>query len=103
MDFLKMFKDAGKIQEQLRERQEELEAMTFEGQSGAGMVKVVANGKQEILRIVLEEGLVEKVGESMLPELIAGAVNEALKKARENAKTGMMKVFEDLGLNPPNL
>ena len=103
MDFMKLFKDAGKIQEQFTQKQAEMESMTFEGEAGAGMVKVVVNGKQEVLKIALEEGLVEKMGEKALPELIAGAVNDAIRKSKENTKMSMMKVFEDLGINPPNL
>ena len=103
MDFMKMFKDAGKIQEQFAEKQAELEKKTFQGEAGAGMVKVVVNGKQEVVEIILEEGLVEKIGEKMLPGLIAGAVNEAIRNSKDNAKTGMLEVFQKMGLTPPNL
>ena len=103
MDFLKLFKDAHKIQEQFNQKQAELEALTFEGEAGAGMVKALVNGRQDVVKIIVEVGAMQKIGESAVADLIAGAVNDALKKSKEHAKTGMLEVFQNLGLNPPNL
>ena len=56
---------------------------TVETSSGGGMVKVVANGKQQILSIQIEKEVVDPEDIEMLQDLILSAVNEALTKSQE--------------------
>ena len=74
----------GKIQEfqtQLQQTQERLGRETVEGESGGGMVKVVANGRREVVSVVLDPEVVTPSDIPMLQDLIVAATNAALAKA----------------------
>ena len=88
--FGNMMKHAQKFQKHMLEMQEELEKMTVEGSSGGGMVKVTANGRQEILDIKIDPEVVDPEDIELLEDLVLAAVTNAL----DNAK-GMMK--EEMG------
>ena len=88
--FSNMMKQAQKFQKQMLEMQEELEKMTVEGSSGGGMVKVTANGRQEILDIKIDPEVVDPEDIELLEDLVLAAVTNAL----DNAK-GMME--EEMG------
>lgn len=83
----------GKLLKQLQERilkiQEELASQRVEGSAGGGMVRVVANGQQEILEIHIEPEVLNPDDVDMLSDLIVAATNDALKKARELAMSRM--------------
>jgi len=87
-----MFKQAAKLQESLMKAQEDLVNMTVEGSSGGGMVKVVANGKQEIISIKIEQEVAKEDDIEMLEDLVTAAVNQALEKSNELAKNHMEKM-----------
>ncbi len=96
-----IMKQAQKIQERFAQIQEELATKTVEASSGGGMVKVVANGKQEIISIKIDPEVVSKEDVEMLEDLILAAVNEARKRADELAKNEVAKLTG--GLVPPGL
>ncbi len=96
-----LMKQAQKIQEKFAQIQEELAGKTVEASSGGGMVKVVANGKQEIVSIKIDPEVVNKEDVEMLEDLILAAVNEARKRADELAKNEVAKMTG--GLMPPGL
>lgn len=83
----------GKLLKQLQERilkiQEELASQRVEGSAGGGMVRVVANGQQEILEVHIEPEVLNPDDIDMLSDLIVAATNDALKKARELAMSRM--------------
>jgi hypothetical protein len=72
--------------------QEEMAGRTVEASAGGGMVIVTANGKQQILSVRIEPQVVDPNDVEMLQDLIAAAVNEALKKAQEMMTEEMSKV-----------
>lgn len=74
---------------------------TVETSAGGGMVKVVANGKQQILSIQIEKEVVDPEDIEMLQDLILSAVNEALTKSQEMVAAEMSKLTG--GLNIPGL
>ena len=96
-----MLKQAQKMQEKLAKVQEELEAREYEASAGGGMVTVKANGKKEILALTIQPEAVDPEDVEMLQDMVAAAVNEALRGVSEissqrlNAATG--------GLNIPGL
>jgi nucleoid-associated protein EbfC len=69
-----------KMQQQMAKIQEELAAMDIEGQSGAGMVKVVMSGNHSVKRVTIDPSLLGDDRE-MLEDLIAAAFNDASRKA----------------------
>lgn len=84
-----LLKQAQKMQEQLSKAQEELDSIKAEGTSGGGMIKVVANGKQEIESVKIDPEVIDKDDPEMLEDLVLAAVNQAIEKAGEMAKEHM--------------
>ena len=87
-----LMKQAQKMQQQMAKIQEEVAGRTVEASAGGGMVIVTANGKQQILSVRIEPQVVDPNDVEMLQDLIAAAVNEALKKAQEMMTEEMSKV-----------
>ena len=79
MDLGSMMKQAQKIQQQMKQIQEELGQKSVEAGAGGGMVTVVANGKQEILSVKIAPEAVDPSEVGMLEDLLTSAVNEALR------------------------
>ena len=87
-----MMKQAQKMQAKIMKIQDEMAERSVEASAGGGMVTVTANGKQEILSIRIEPEVVDPEDVEMLQDLVAAAVNEALKKAQEMVAEEMAKV-----------
>jgi len=96
-----MMKQAQKLQTQMMKLQEELAQKTVESSSGGGMVTVVANGRQQIVSIQIENEVVDPDDVEMLQDLVLAAVNDALAKAQEMVSSEMGKLTG--GLNIPGL
>jgi DNA-binding YbaB/EbfC family protein len=97
----KMLKQAQKMQSNMMRVQEEMAEKTVEATAGGGMVKVVANGKQQIISITVEKEVVDPDDVEMLQDLIVAAVNEAINKSQEMVSAEMSKLTG--GLNIPGL
>ena len=87
-----MMKQAQKLQSKIFKLQEELADRTVETTVGGGMVKAVANGKQELLSIKIDPEVVDPNDVQMLEDLIVAAVNDVLKKAQEMVSEEMTKL-----------
>jgi len=87
-----LLKQAQKMQEEIAKAQEELDSIKAEGSSGGGMVKVIANGKQEIEEIKIDTEVVQSDDVEMLEDLVLAAVNQALEKAGDLAKDHMNSI-----------
>ncbi|MCD6224403.1 MAG: YbaB/EbfC family nucleoid-associated protein [Deltaproteobacteria bacterium] len=96
-----MMKQAQKLQSRIAKMQEELADKTVETTSGGGMVKVSANGKQQIIAIQIEKEVVDPDDVEMLEDLVLAAVNDALAKSQEMVASEMSKITG--GLNIPGL
>ncbi|MGD8259192.1 MAG: YbaB/EbfC family nucleoid-associated protein [Desulfobacterales bacterium] len=96
-----MMKQAQKLQSKMLKMQEELAEKTVESSAGGGMVKVVANGKQQIVSIQIEEEVIDPEEAEMLQDLVLAAVNDALSKSQEMVSAEMSKLTG--GLNIPGL
>jgi DNA-binding YbaB/EbfC family protein len=96
-----MMKQAQQLQSKMLKLQEELAEKTVESSSGGGMVKVVANGRQQIVSIQIDAEVVDPDDIEMLQDLILAAVNDGLKKAQEMVSAEMGKLTG--GLNIPGL
>jgi DNA-binding YbaB/EbfC family protein len=104
-----LMKQAQKFQEKLAQVQAELEKIEVEGTSGGGMVTVVANGKQEIVRVKIDREVVNPDDVEMLEDLVVAAVNQARERAQEiseekmrEAAGGVLPGLAD-GFNIPGL
>ncbi len=87
-----MMKEAQKLQAKMLRMQEELADKTVEASAGGGMIKAVANGKQQILSIRIEKEVVDPDDIEMLQDLILAAVNDALAKSQEMVSGEMSKL-----------
>ena len=96
-----LMKQAQQMQAKMAKMQEEVGKRTVEASAGGGMVKVVANGKQEVLELVLEPEVVDPDDIEMLQDLVLAAVNEALRKAQAMMTEEMSKLTG--GLKIPGL
>jgi DNA-binding YbaB/EbfC family protein len=78
-----LIRQTQKIKEKMEEIQQELSSRTVEASSGGGMVKVVMNGRQQLLSLSIEPEIFQTGDKELLEDLIIAAVNEALKKSQE--------------------
>jgi hypothetical protein len=96
-----MMKEAQKLQARMLKMQEELAEKTVESAVGGGMIKVVANGRNQVVTIRIEKEVVNPEDVEMLQDLILAAVNDALTKSQEMVAAQMGKLTG--GLNLPGL
>lgn len=96
-----MMRQVQKMQAKMAEIQAGLEKAEVEGSSGGGMVKVIANGKNDILSITIDPEVVDKNDVEMLQDLVLAAVNQAHQKSQELAAKQMAELTG--GLNIPGL
>ncbi|MFN5801297.1 MAG: YbaB/EbfC family nucleoid-associated protein [Burkholderiales bacterium] len=94
-----LMKQAQAMQDNMRKAQEQLSSVEVEGQSGAGMVKVIVTCKNEVKRITLDPSLLSD-DKDMLEDLVVAAVNDALRKAEATAAEKMQDVTAGMPLPP---
>ena len=94
-----LMKQAQQMQENMRRMQEELAAVEVEGQSGAGMVKVLMTCKHDVKRVSIDPSLLGDDKE-MLEDLIAAAVNDAVRRVEATTQEKMGGLGAGLGLPP---
>ncbi len=92
-----LMKQAQQMQENMRKTQEQLAAIEVEGQSGAGLVKVTINCRNDVRRISIDPSLLGE-DRDMLEDLVVAAVNDALRKAEQTAQEKMSGVTSAMGL-----
>lgn len=93
-----ILKQAQKMQQRLQEVQQELKARVVEGSAGGGMVRVAANGAQEILSVKIDPEAVNAEDTELLEDMVLAAVGQALEKARQMAQEEMARVTGGLQL-----
>ena len=96
-----LMKQAQLMQENMKKLQAELAALEVEGQSGSGMVKVVVTGRHEVRRVTIDPRLLADDRE-MLEDLVAAAVNDAVRRVEAMTQEKMAGVTAGLPL-PPGL
>ncbi len=94
----KMMKQVQKMQQEMAKMQEELAEKTVEATAGGGVVKVVANGRQELLAVEIKPEAVDPDDVEMLQDLILAAVNEVLRKSQDMVANEMSKITGGLKL-----
>lgn len=91
-----MMKQAQQMQANMEKAQQELAVLEVTGQSGGGMVKIVMTGKHDVKRVTIEDALFEDDKE-MLEDLIAAAVNDAVRQVEKTSQERMS------GMLPPGM
>lgn len=98
MDFSKLMQQAQQMQAGMQQKQAELETKIVEGYAGGDKVKVKANGSGDILEINIAPEIVDPSDTEFLEELVLTAVQDALKKAKEESAAEMKSVTGGLDL-----
>ena len=94
-----LMKQAQAMQDNLRKAQEELALVEVEGQSGAGLVKVVMTCKNDVKRVTIDPSLLAD-DKDMLEDLVAGAFNDPVPRAEAVSQEKMGKLTAGMPMPP---
>ena len=94
-----LMKQAQLMQENMKKLQEQLAQMEIEGQAGSGLVKVVMTGRHEVKRVTIDPKLLAE-DKDMLEDLVAAAVNDAVRKIEATTQEKMSAATAGLPLPP---
>ncbi len=94
-----LMKQAQMMQEKMQKMQEELANAEVTGEAGAGMVSVVMTGRHDVRRVSIDDSLLEEDKE-ILEDLIAAAVNDAVRKIEKNSQDSMASMTAGLQMPP---
>ena len=94
-----LMKQAQQMQENMKDMQEQLATVEVEGQSGAGMVKVIMPCRYEEKRVNIDDSLFND-DKDMLEDLLAAAVNDAVRRVESTTQEKMSGVTAGMGLPP---
>ena len=94
-----LMKQAQQMQENMKKVQEQLAQTEVEGQSGAGLVKIVMTCKHDVKRVTIDDSLL-KDDKDMLEDLIAAAMNDAVRRVESTVQEKMGAVTAGLPLPP---
>ena len=92
-------KQAQKMQEQMQQAQEKLAEAESTGSAGAGLVQVVMNGRHDVKRVSIDDSLMQEDKE-MLEDLLAAAVNDAVRKIEQAQQDSMSEMTAGMGIPP---
>jgi nucleoid-associated protein EbfC len=92
-----LMKQAQQMQENMKKMQEQLAMVEVEGQSGAGMVKVLMTCRNDVKRVTIDPSLLAD-DKDMLEDLVAAAVNDAVRKAEALTQEKMGGFTSGMGL-----
>ncbi len=94
-----MMKQAQQMQQRMQDAQEEIAKMEVVGEAGAGMVKVTMLGNHNVRRVEIDESLMEDDKE-MVEDLVAAAINDAVRRVEQTNKDKMGEVTGGMQLPP---
>lgn len=97
-DMAKMMKAAQEMQEKMAALQEEMHAMTVEGESGAGLVKASCTVKGELKSLDIDPSIFNSDDKEVVEDLILAAIKDAQLRATQTAKDKMGEITEGMGL-----
>lgn len=92
-----LMKQAQKMQRQMEEQAKEMETKEFSATAGGGAVEATVSGTKQLVKISLNEEVVDPDDIEMLQDLIVAATNEALRAAEEDSMAAMSKLSGGLG------
>jgi DNA-binding YbaB/EbfC family protein len=92
-----LMKQAQRMQESMQKAQAELAEMEVTGQAGGGMVSVIMTGRHDVKRVSIDDSLLQEDKE-MLEDLLAAAVNDAVRKVESTTQEKMSGLTAGMGL-----
>jgi len=94
-----LMKQAQRMQESLQKAQEEIANMEVTGEAGAGMVRVVMTGRHDVRRVSIDPSLMAD-DRTMLEDLVAAAVNDAVRRVEQMSKDKLSGLTAGMSLPP---
>ncbi|WP_100640516.1 YbaB/EbfC family nucleoid-associated protein [Marinobacter salexigens] len=94
-----LMKKAQKMQEEMQKAQEEAAKAEITGESGAGLVKVTMNGRHDVRKVEIDPSLMSEE-KDILEDLLAAAVNDAVRRVEANQKDAMSGMMSGMGMPP---
>jgi len=94
-----LMKQAQKMQEDLQKAQEEIASMEVTGQAGGGLVSVVMTGRHDVKRVSIDDSLM-KDDKEMLEDLVAAAINDAVRRVEASTKEKMEGITRGMPFPP---
>lgn len=98
-NFGNMMKQAQALQANMQKVQAEIASLEVVGESGGGMVKVTMTGKHDVKRVQIEPAVIGE-DRDMLEDLVAAAINDAVKKVEQQSAERMSRAMAGLQLPP---
>ena len=95
---MNMLKQAQKMQQDMMRLQQELQEKEYQAAAGGGVVSATVNGKHELKALVIDPEAVDPDDVEMLQDMVAAAVNEAMRAAEADAANSMKGITGGLGL-----
>ncbi|NEM97477.1 YbaB/EbfC family nucleoid-associated protein [Pontibacter burrus] len=102
-DMMGMMGKMREVQAKLKEAQDNLQHITVSAEAGAGLVKATVNGQRKLLKIEIDESILNANDREMVNDLVVAAVNNAMLTATERAQEEMKKHTSGLLPNIPGL
>ncbi|MCH8257637.1 MAG: YbaB/EbfC family nucleoid-associated protein [Proteobacteria bacterium] len=97
--FGELMKQAQKMQERVQKIQDEIAKAEVTGESGAGLVKITMTGRHDVKKVEIDDSLISEEKE-ILEDLIAAAVNDAVRKVENNQKDRISELTSGIPLPP---
>ena len=92
-----LMKQAQKMQENIQKAQDELASTAVTGTSGAGLVNITMNGRYAVTKVALDDSLMSEK-KDMLEDLVAAAINDAVRKVESHSKGKMASLMAGMNL-----
>jgi DNA-binding YbaB/EbfC family protein len=92
-----LMKQAQQLQEQMQKAQEKIASVEVTGEAGAGLVKVVMTGRHDVKRVTIDPSIL-KEDKEILEDLLAAAVNDAVRRVEETNRDMMAGLTQGMGM-----
>lgn len=94
-----LMKQAQAMQEKMQQMQEDVAKLEVTGESGAGLVKITMNGRHDVRNVCIDGSLL-KEDKEILEDLLAAAINDAVRKVESNSQEQMQKITGGMPMPP---
>lgn len=99
MNIQDLMKQAQQMQSKMQQMQEDMANAEVKGEAGAGLVSVIMTGRHDVKRVQIDQSLLSEDKE-MLEDLLAAAVNDAVRKVEAQSRDQMAKMTAGMGMPP---
>lgn len=103
LNFGDLFGKLNDVKARLAEVKEQLDSYQVEAEAGGGMVRVTATAARRVVKIAIDPAIIDKDDPELLGDLVAAAVNKAIERADERAKTELDQATKGMLPNIPGL